>query len=114
MTASDTGTGVAGVQLQVDGIPFGTARTASPYAFSLGTAKFANGSHSLTASAWDFANNTGTSKPVHALLQCHPGNPTQSGMWSGTTPLPIVIVNSVLLPNGKILMSDGQRAEPPL
>ena len=31
-----------------------------------------------------------------------PGNPAQSGMWSGTTPLPMVSVHSALLPNGKI------------
>ncbi len=28
--------------------------------------------------------------------------------WSGTVPLPIVAVNSALLPNGSILMSEGQ------
>jgi len=109
VNASDTGTGVAGVQLQVDGIPFGTAAIASPYTFSLNTAKFANGSHTLTASAWDFANNSATSSPVSVTFSnSSPANPAQSGVMSGTVPLPIVSVNSILLPNGKVLMYDGE------
>ena len=112
VSASDTGTGVAGVLLQVDGIPFGTAATASPYTFSLNTAKFSNGSHTLTASAFDFANNTATSSPVSvAFSNSSPGNPVQSGVWSGTVPLPIVSVNSVYLPSGKVLMWDGELSE---
>ncbi len=38
----------------------------------------------------------------------NPGNPIQSGVMSGTTPLPIVTVNSVLLSTGKILLWGGQ------
>jgi hypothetical protein len=109
VSASDSGTGVAGVQLQVDGIPFGTAVTASPYTFSLNTAKFANGTHSLTVSAWDFANNTATTGPISVTFSnSSPGNPAQLGMWSGTVSLPIVSVNAALLPNGNILFYDGQ------
>jgi hypothetical protein len=37
-----------------------------------------------------------------------PEDPAQSGMWSGTVPLPFVSVHAALLPGGKILMSDGQ------
>ena len=107
VSASDTGTGVAAVQLQVDGIPFGTAINASPFTFSLNTAKFAGGSHTLTASAWDFANNTATSNSVSVTFTAT-GNPAQSGLWSGTSSLPIVTINSVLLPNGKVLLWDGQ------
>src|SRR5260370_6685535 len=58
VSASEGGAGVAGVQLQIDGIIFGTAATTSPYTFTLNTAKFANGSHTIAASAWDCANNT--------------------------------------------------------
>jgi Domain of unknown function (DUF1929)/Bacterial Ig domain len=107
VTASDIGSGVAAVQLQVDGVPFGTADTTSPYTFSLNTAKFANGPHTLTASAWDFANNVGNSSSI-AVNFTSSGNPAQTGLWSGTVPLPIVSVNSILLPSGKILMYDGQ------
>ena len=64
VTASDTGTGVAAVQLQLDGLPYGTADAASPYTFTLNTASFANGSHNLTATAWDQANNSATSSAL--------------------------------------------------
>jgi hypothetical protein len=109
VSASDTGTGVAGVQLQVDGMTLGTAVTTSPYTFTLNTAKFANGTHSLTAIAHDFANNSATTGPISVTFSnSSPGNPAQSGVWSGTFPLPIVSVNSILMPTGKILMYDGQ------
>jgi hypothetical protein len=109
VTASDTGTGVAAVQLQVDGIAYGTADTTSPYTFSLKTANFANGSHILTATAWDQANNAATSSAVAVTFSnSSPGNPAQFGVWSGTTPLPLVTVNAVLLATGKILMYGGQ------
>jgi len=107
VSASDTGTGVAGVQLQVDGVPFGTAATASPYTFSLNTATFANGTHTLTASATDFANNTGFANPVQVTFNST-GRPDLFGLWSDVITLPIVTVNSVLLPNGKVLLWDGE------
>src|SRR5206468_5225904 len=50
VSAADTGTGVAGVRFQVDGVPIGAGTNTSPYTFSLDTTKFANGAHSLTAS----------------------------------------------------------------
>jgi hypothetical protein len=114
VNVNDAGSSVSSVQLVVDGIPTGQFVMTSPYTFSLNTAAFANGSHSLSASAWDFANNTGTASPVSVnFSNSSPGNPAQSGMWSstissGTTPLPMVSVHSALLPNGKILMSTGQ------
>jgi hypothetical protein len=109
VNASDVGSGVAAVQLQVDGVPLGTAATASPYNFVVNTTKFANGTRSLTASAWDYANNVASATPVSVTFSnSNPGSPDQSGMWSGSVPLPIVAVNSVLLPNGKVLLWDGQ------
>jgi galactose oxidase-like protein/Big-like domain-containing protein len=109
VTASDTGTGVMAVQLQVDGIPYGTAANVSPYTFALNTTSFANGPHSLTATAWDYANNSASTSAVSVTFSnSSPGNPIQSGVMSGTTPLPIVAVNSVLLPTGKVLLYGGQ------
>jgi hypothetical protein len=109
VSAADQGSGVAGVQLQVDGVPVGVVASISPYTFSLNTANFGNGTHTLTASAVDFANNIGNAGSVSVTFSnSNPGNPIQSGVWSGTVPLPIVSVHSALLPNGKILMSDGQ------
>jgi Domain of unknown function (DUF1929)/Bacterial Ig domain len=108
VNASDSGTGVAGVQLQIDGVPFGTASKTSPYTFSVNTAQFANGSHTITASAFDWANNVGAANVSVTFSNSSPGNPATLGVWSGTVPLPIVSVNSVLLPSGKLLMWDGQ------
>src|SRR5271165_2906001 len=59
VSASETGSTIVAVGLQIDGITFGTAANTSPYTFSLNTAIFANGTHSLTATAWDSPNNTG-------------------------------------------------------
>jgi hypothetical protein len=109
VNVTDPGSSAEGVQLLVDGIPSGMFVTTSPYTFSLNTAAFANGTHSLSASAWDYANNTGTANPISVnFSNSNPANPAQSGMWSGTISLPMVSVHSALLPNGKILMSSGQ------
>jgi hypothetical protein len=111
VSASDSGggTGVAGVQISVDGVPYRTAAITVPYTFSLDTTKFANGTHSLTASAWDFAQNTGNASPVAVTFSnSSPGNPAQLGVWSGTVPLPIVSVHSALLPGGRVLLSEGE------
>jgi Domain of unknown function (DUF1929)/Bacterial Ig domain/Kelch motif len=108
VSASDTGTGVAGIQLQVDGVVIGTGAVTSPATFSLDTTKFANGTHSLTGMAWDFANNTAVSSSVSVTFSnANPGNPAQSGVWSSVVSLPVVAVHAALLPNGKIFMSDG-------
>ena len=97
--------------VQVDGVPLATLDKTSPYSFSLNTATFSNGSHSLTASAWDSANNVGTSNPVPVFFSnSNPGNPAQFGMWSGTVSTPLLPVHSALLPDGKIFMSDAQSA----
>ena len=65
--------------------------------------------HSLTVLARDFANNIGNSSAVSVTFSnSNPGNPAQLGVWSGTVPLPIVSVHSALLPNGKVLMMEGQ------
>jgi galactose oxidase-like protein/Big-like domain-containing protein len=109
VNASDSGTGVAGVQLQIDGLVFGTAAAASPYTFTLKTTKFANGTHTISATARDFANNTANANPVSVTFSNgSPGNPGQFGVWSPLVPLPIISVHSDLMPNGKILMWDGQ------
>ena len=109
VSASETGKTIVAVGLQIDGVTFGTATNTSPYTFSLNTALFANGTHSLTATAWDAANNTGNSSPVSVTFSnSNPGNPAQSGVMSGTVPLPCVSVHAALLPGARIFMSDGQ------
>jgi hypothetical protein len=114
VSASAVSSGIASVQLQVDGVAYGTAvTTTSPYTFSLDTTKFGNGTHSLTASAWDCGNNLGNASPVSVTFSnSSPGNPAQSGVWSGTVPLPIVSIHQALLPGGEVLIWDGQSYGP--
>ena len=109
VNASETGKTIAAVGLQIDGITLGTADNTSPYTFSLNTATFANGTHSLTATAWDTANNAGNSSSVSVTFSnSTPGNPALNGMMSGTVPLPFVSIHAALLPGSRIFMSDGQ------
>jgi hypothetical protein len=109
VSASETGTTIIAVALQIDGLTFGTATNTSPYTFSFNTALFANGSHSLTATAWDTGNNTGNSSAVSIIFSnSNPGNPALTGVMSSTVPLPCVTVHEALLPGARIFMSDGQ------
>ncbi|HEY2346424.1 MAG TPA: Ig-like domain-containing protein [Xanthomonadaceae bacterium] len=61
-TASDN-VGVARVEFYVDGVLKSTDTT-SPYSATLDSTTLANGSHTLTAKAYDAANNVGTSTAV--------------------------------------------------
>jgi chitodextrinase len=55
--------GVTKVELYADGT-LNATDTTSPYGFSIDTASFTNGSHQLTAKAYDAAGNVGTSAAV--------------------------------------------------
>jgi hypothetical protein len=63
VSASDSGTGVASVQLYVDGVLKATD-TSQPWTFKLNTGSWKAGSHSLAAKAVDGAGNVGVSSPV--------------------------------------------------
>src|SRR5262249_20115572 len=103
-SATDSGTGVAGVQFQVDGIGVGGPDTASPYSLSFDTTAFANGSHVITVYAWDNAGNIGNSTPVNVTFSnTNPGNPAKNGYSSTATNWPVVAVHTNLLPNGKVM-----------
>jgi hypothetical protein len=65
-TASDN-VGVTRVQFLLDGAVLSTD-TSSPYSFAWNTATAANGSHSLTARAFDAANNQTTSTAVSVTV----------------------------------------------
>jgi chitodextrinase len=56
--------GVAGVQFKLDGSNLGSEDTSAPFGVTLDTTAVANGSHVLTAVAWDVAGNTATSSQV--------------------------------------------------
>ena len=62
-SASDN-VGVAGVQLKLDGANLGSAFSSPPYSGTLDTTTIANGTHSLTATAWDAAGNQATATSV--------------------------------------------------
>lgn len=66
-TASDD-TGVTRVEFLVDGALRGTDATA-PYSAAIDTTALANGSHALSARAFDAANNVGTSATVTVTVQ---------------------------------------------
>lgn len=64
--ASDN-VGVDRVTLYVDGAELGTDQT-SPYTWTWNTSDFSNGAHSLTASAWDAAENEGQATAVQVTV----------------------------------------------
>ena len=65
--ASDN-VGVVGVQFKLDGGNLGAEDTASPYAISWNTLSVSNGSHTLTATARDAANNVRTATAVSVTV----------------------------------------------
>jgi hypothetical protein len=73
--------GVASVQLQIDGANVGSADTSSPYSFTLNTAGYANGSHTLQAIARDAAGNQTTSAAITITIS---NSTSGSGSGSGT------------------------------
>ncbi|HVU23020.1 MAG TPA: Ig-like domain-containing protein [Opitutus sp.] len=58
------GSGLAGVQFQLDGANLGAEDTSRPFSIEWDTTLAANGSHALTAIARDNAGNSATSAPV--------------------------------------------------
>jgi len=60
--------GVVGVQFQLDGLPLGGTVTTAPYSVGWNTSTATNGSHSLTAVAWDAAGNQTTSMAVAVIV----------------------------------------------
>ncbi len=105
VAASDA-SGVAGVQLLVDGTVVGTPDTTAPYQFTFDTTPYTAGSHTIGASASDTAGNVGTAPPIAVTFVST--NPNQIGSFSGTQTMPLISVNAALLPNGNVLMYDGQ------
>jgi len=103
--AIDTGSGVASVQLLLDGSPLGPPDTVAPFAITLDTTQFTNDVHSIGAYAIDFANNVGNATAISVTFSNSVG---QGGQWSSVIQLPIVPVHSALLRTGEILMWDAQ------
>src|ERR1700680_4385633 len=86
--------GIAGVQFQLDGTNLGAEVTNAPYTISWDTTKSSNGSHTLTAIAFDKSNNQATSSPVTVTVNNGQNLPTvsitapaQGANVSGSTPV---------------------------
>jgi hypothetical protein len=65
--AASDNVGVAGVQMLVDGVPFGDASTA-PFAVRFNSAILPDGEHTIVARAWDAAGNSAESAPVKVVV----------------------------------------------
>ena len=114
LTAVVTGTGIGGVQFQVDGVNVGPAATA-PYSISLATAQFPNGEHAIGAYAWDNLRRLAPAAPVAVTFSNgSPGNPAQTGLWSPVFPWPLVGVHINLLKDGRVLAWDKMDTGNPL
>ena len=74
--ASDSGTGVAGVQFRLDGGALGSEDTTAPYTAGWDTRSVGNGPHVVTAVARDVAGNTATSTPVPLTVDNTTTTPT--------------------------------------
>jgi hypothetical protein len=104
-SASDT-SGIAGVQFLLDGTPIGAEDTTAPYSLSWDSSTTGNGPHALAARARDGAGLSATSTPVSVNVT-NGSDPAQVGQWGPLIPLPAVAIHSALLPNGKILLFQG-------
>ncbi|WP_240623927.1 Ig-like domain-containing protein [Ahniella affigens] len=85
-TASDN-VGVTNVEFYIDNVLRGSDNT-SPYSITFNSANLANGSHSLTAKAYDAASNVGTSTAVNFSISNTTADttpPTATASESGTT-----------------------------
>ncbi len=86
VTASATdNVGVTAVQFYLDGVALGAKDTSAPYTVSWDTTKAANGTHTLTAQAWDAAGNTATSASVTVSVS--------NAAPSDTTPPTVSVTN---------------------
>ena len=73
-TASDD-VGVAGVQFEIDGAPFGAERTGTPYSIAWNTATTSNATHTVTAIARDAAGNRSSSTVTVTVFNNSPAPP---------------------------------------
>jgi hypothetical protein len=64
LAAASDNVGVASVQFQWDGVNLNNPLTVAPYTLTMDTTAASNGTHSLTAIAWDAAGNRATASPV--------------------------------------------------
>jgi len=104
VVAGQATSGIAGIQLKLDGANLGTEWTASPWSYSWNTANTFNGLHTLAAVARDGAGNVGSSSPMSVIvLNTHvlrPLTQTLTAMLTatpavGTSPLAVTLTARV-------------------
>jgi hypothetical protein len=109
---ADDANGVAGVQFKADGVNVGAEDTVAPYSVAWDTSALVPGSvHTLTAVARDNAGNSAVSTAISVTVQSSATLST-IGQWQGPVNMPLVAVHVTLMPNGKILVADGQEFGP--
>jgi hypothetical protein len=109
--ASDN-VGVTRVQFRLDGANLGSAVTAAPYQVTWNTTQTANGSHTLSAVAYDAAGNQGTSANISVTVNNAtppPGTNITIAATSGTISAPFVISGTAISqPAYTTLAASGQ------
>ena len=110
-SASDN-VGVAGVQLQLDGVNSGVEDTTAPYSIAFDTTTTSNGSHTLTAVARDAAGNRATSAPVTVTVanNAPPPPPPPPGAKRFEETDPSVSYTAGWTPDGSLSWSGGAAA----
>src|SRR4029077_3785781 len=94
--------GIAGVQFQLDGANLGVEVLNAPYTFSWDTTKSSNGSHTLTAIAFDKSNNQATSSPVTVTInngvdipKVNITSPISGAHLSGSVPVTATVISKL-------------------
>lgn len=104
--ATDPYNSILGVQFQLDGSNLGAEVISAPYSITWDTSSL-NGTHVLTAIAYNSAGLNATSTPITVTVN-NSGNSAVVGSWSSPVTLPTVAVNLILLKNNKLLFyEDG-------
>ncbi|GAA4138244.1 galactose oxidase-like domain-containing protein [Leifsonia shinshuensis] len=105
-TATDN-VGVASVQFLLDGAPVGAVVTSSPYTIQWDSTSVANGTHTLSATARDGADNQATAPPVTVTVSNSANDPSVVGSWGPVVPWPEVSIHAALTDTGKVLTWQG-------
>jgi hypothetical protein len=97
--------GVTAVQFLIDGSNWGLPDTVPPYTAWWQSTSVANGSHTLSAVAYDASNNQASTTVTVTVSNTDPAATT--GRWTPAMNWPLVAVHATLLHTGEVLLWDG-------
>lgn len=101
---------VTSVQFLIDGSSLGAADTSPPFAISWSSSSVANGTHTLSAIAYDGSGNQST--PHNVVVSVSNTDPAaEIGQWSAVMNWPLVAVHSTLLHTREVLVWDAWEVE---